>query len=145
MDLLRELLVPAPPERVFEHVGDLDDYPAWMPLIGAVERIDDGPTWSVLLQAQVGPFTRSKRLRMSRTVHEPPLRAVFERHETDGRDHAMWRLQSSVEPHGAEASTLRMQLHYSGRLWGGPVLERVLDAQIVEASERLVELLSSER
>ncbi len=144
MDLLRELPVPASAERVFGLVGDLDEYPAWMPLIGGVQRLDDAPTWTVLLQAQVGPFTRSKRLRMARTVHEPPRRAVFERQEVDGREHAMWRLTSTVVPDGTGHCVLQMGLLYSGRLWGGPVLERVLDGQIADASERLVQLVSAE-
>lgn len=143
MDLVRELTVPAAPERVFHHVGDLDRYPAWMPLIGAVERLGEEPTWSVLLQAQVGPFTRSKRLRMERTVHEPVRRAVFERREVDGRTHAVWRLDSELEPVSEGLTRLVMRLHYDGRLWGGTVLERVLDAQVAQGSERLVALLAS--
>ena len=144
MDIERDLLLPATPAEVFEHVADLDRYPPWMPLIGAVERVDDTPTWIVLLQAQVGPFTRSKRLRMTRTTFDEPVRAVFERDEVDGRDHAMWRLESSIDP-VAEGSRLWMRLHYGGRLWGGPVLERVLESQIVEGSERLRGLLSTSR
>ncbi|MEM1334759.1 MAG: SRPBCC family protein, partial [Actinomycetota bacterium] len=115
-------------------------YPPWMSLIGEVERLDDD-TWSVLLQAQVGPFTRSKRLRMVRTVHEPDARVVFERAEIDGRQHATWRLDVDLAPESG-GTLLRMGLHYGGRLWAGPVLERVLDGQIATSSEALLELLA---
>lgn len=154
MDLSRELVVPASPTVVASYVDDLESYPPWMSLITDVERLDDaaapdaaapeadvGPAWAVVLQAQVGPFTRSKRLRMVRTELEPDRRVVFERREIDGRDHAMWRLDAVIEPH-ADGALLRMGLHYGGRLWGGPVLERVLDAKVAEASERLVELVA---
>ncbi|MEL6891449.1 MAG: SRPBCC family protein [Actinomycetota bacterium] len=152
MDLVRELTVPASADRVFAYVADLDEYPAWMPLIAEVDRIadeapgggsTDAPAWSVVLQAQVGPFTRSKRLRMIRTAHVDGERAVFERDEVDGRDHAMWRLDSEIESIDAAQCRLRMSLHYGGRLWGGPVLERVLDAQIAEASVNLLGLVSA--
>ena len=50
---------------------------------------DDGrPAWRVELRARVGPFARSKQLRMVRTVYEPERIARFERIEDDERDHA---------------------------------------------------------
>lgn len=143
MDLLRELVVPAPVSTVFGHVDDLAAYPPWMTLIADVESLEhdgDTPIWSVLLQAQVGPFTRSKRLRMARTWCEPEQRVVFERSEVDGREHATWRLDATVSPDPG-GSLLRMGLHYGGRLWGGSVLERVLDAKVAESSDRLVALV----
>ena len=142
MDLVRELVIPAPPDVVFTHIDDLDAYPAWMTLISEVGRLDDdAPAWSVVLQAQVGPFTRSKRLRMIRTRLDPDRRAVFERSEIDGRRHAMWRLDAELEPADG-GSLLRMGLFYGGRLWGGPVLERALDAKVAESSERLLRLVA---
>jgi len=143
MDLIRELVIPTSSDDVFSHIDDLDAYPEWMTLISDVARLDDGepPSWAVVLQAQVGPFTRSKRLRMVRTLLEPGRRAVFEREEIDGRTHAMWRLDAQVEPADG-GSLLRMGLFYGGRLWGGPVLERALDAKVAESSERLLHLVA---
>ena len=61
--------------RLFGHVDELTDYPTWMPLAHRVSRLDpepDGrPAWEVELRARLGPFARSKRLRMVRTVHDP--------------------------------------------------------------------------
>jgi len=145
MDLVRELVIPASADDVFAHIDDLDAYPEWMTLISEVERLDDGdtPSWMVVLQAQVGPFTRSKRLRMVRAALDSGRRAVFERDEVDGRNHAMWRLDAQVEPHD-DGSLLRMGLFYGGRLWGGPVLERALDAKVAESSERLLQLVTGQ-
>ena len=146
MELVRELVIPASTDVVFGHVNDLGTYPAWMTLIREVERLDDLDSgdelsWAVVLQARVGPFTRSKQLRMARTELDPGRRAVFERAEIDGRNHAKWRLDAQVEP-DESGSLLRMGLFYGGRLWGGPVLERVLDAEVAASSERLLQVVT---
>jgi len=77
---------------------------------------------------------------MVRTVYEAPVRATFERAEADGRDHAAWVLDARVDG-GPGLSHLRMDLSYDGRLWG-PVIERVLEAQIEAARPRLVALVA---
>ena len=43
-----------------------------------------------------------------------------------------------------DGSLLRMGLFYGGRLWGGPVLERALDAKVAESSERLLQLVTGQ-
>ena len=103
------------------------------------------PAWQVELRARVGPFARSKRLRMRRTVHDTvDHRVVFERAEADGRTHSPWVLRAEVLQRDG-ASTLHMHLHYGGALWTGGVLERVLGDQITSGRERLVALVSSTR
>ena len=100
--------------------------------------------WIVELRAQVGPFARSKRLRMVRSVHEPTERVRFERAERDGRSHAPWTLEVELEP-DREASTstrLTMRLHYGGRLFTGALLHRVLDDEIEHGSAELVRIVS---
>lgn len=147
MDLERTLVAPAPPDRVFALVDDLSVYPSWMRLAYAVDRVDTAPSedaaWSVELRARVGPFARSKRLRMVRDVHEAPGRVVFRRSEQDGRHHAPWILTATLVPAGS-GTVLTMRLHYGGNLWTGAVLQRVLDDEVRRGSERLVELVSSE-
>jgi hypothetical protein len=70
-----------------------------MDLVHEVQEVsptDDRRTWEVELQAQVGPFARSKRLRMVRVVHDPGRRVVFERDEIDGRRHSPWILAATL-------------------------------------------------
>lgn len=150
------MIVPGRPETVFDLVDDLARYPEWMDLVHAVESAaatdPRRPAWAVELQAQVGPFARSKRLRMERTVYEADRRVVFERAEIDGRKHATWVLAASVVPadSGVESATeselepsveLTMTLTYGGSLWTGAVLQRVLDDHVERGAEALRALL----
>lgn len=145
-------LVGTAPEHVFEHLQLLDDYPGWMHLVHRVEPVDadDGrPAWWVELRARVGPFARSKRLRMVRTEFDADAHHVrFERVEHDERDHANWILTVDVVGFArdtAEAGALVcVQLEYTGSLWTGGVLERVLDDEIRRGQDALARLVSVE-
>ncbi|MGA9278585.1 MAG: SRPBCC family protein [Ilumatobacter sp.] len=145
---MRELAAPVDRSTLFCHVGDLDAYPAWMPLIHDVERLDglpgDDPIWSVELRAKVGPFARSKRLRMRRSEYRVDELAVFERSEDDGREHSPWVLRAELTDCAEDpvVTTLRMTLTYAGALWAGAVLERVLDDQVRRGSSALLELVT---
>lgn len=143
------------PDRLYRLVSDLTDYPEWMLLTHRVEadvRGTDGlAAWNVELRARVGPFARSKRLRMVRTMHDGEARRVrFERDEIDGRRHSAWVLDACVvsapgaSQQGASQpdSRLEMELHYGGALWTGGVMERVLAEQILAGRERLLSLVS---
>lgn len=155
--------VDARPAVVFPYVADLAEYPRWMHLVHRAERlsVDDGPpAWSVEIRAQVGPFARSKRLRMERVECIEEQLVVFERSETDGRDHAGWHLRVELAPappdahrarageqvdeHVDVATTVTMHLAYDGRLWTGGVLNKVLDDQIRRGRLGLIELVSAE-
>jgi hypothetical protein len=128
------------PATTFAEVGDLAAYPSWLELVTRADAA--GPdAWRVVLSARVGPFRRSKTLRMVRTVHVPPQgdepgRVRFERAEQDGRQHAAWVLDCEVEavPGG---SRLTMALRYDGGLFG-PVLEPVLADQIDRGRSNLL-------
>ena len=150
MQIVRRVTVPGPAEEVFALVDDLGEYPAWMELVREVSEVDDDgsrPAWEVQLQAQVGPFARSKRLRMVRSTHDPACRVVFEREEVDGRAHAPWTLDARVEPVDDPVETddvvLTMTLTYGGSLWTGAVLQRVLDDHVERGATRLLELRSA--
>jgi uncharacterized protein YndB with AHSA1/START domain len=139
--------VPAPPAAVFEHVARLEAYPAWLGLVHVVEpdeSFDSAPAWHVELRARIGPFARSKRLRMIRTEHEVDRLAVFERAETDGRQHARWLLRAELEPVGDDGTVLTMHLAYDGALWTGGLLERALDDEIRRGRAELVRLVTGE-
>ena len=147
MQIERHTLVPGPPERAFALVDDLGAYPAWMDLVHDVEEVattDGRRTWNVELQAQVGPFARSKRLRMVRTVHDPQRRVVFERGEVDGRRHSSWVLAATLDAPISETGETRltMTLTYGGNLWTGAVLQRVLDDHVERGATALRALLA---
>jgi hypothetical protein len=138
VDVSADLDTPHPVERVFDLVEDLGSYPRWLDIVTRVEPED--AAWLVDLRGRLGPFARSKRLRMVRAVHEAPTHVRFERAELDGRSHSPWVLDARVEARDG-GSTLTMHLHYGGGLFG-PVLEKVLRDEIERSRPRLLSLLS---
>jgi hypothetical protein len=137
--LRAELDAPVPPAELFEWVGTLDRYPAWLDIVRSARPSGDDPeAWDVVLVGRLGPLRRSKRLRMARAEHRPPSGARFVRRELDGRAHAHWDLVVEVAPASA-GSHLTMDLSYSGSLWG-PALHRLNSAEVEAAKPRLVAL-----
>jgi hypothetical protein len=147
MDVVATVDAPCSPERLFAAVEDLAGYPAWLDIVpravaAAAHPDDPGPAWSVDLRGRLGPFARSKRLRMVRTVHDAPVHVRFERLEHDGRRHSPWVLTAEVSSAGtADGSRLTMRLHYGGGLFG-PVLERLLADEIERSRARLLALVA---
>jgi hypothetical protein len=152
VDVTAELDAACPREALFAWVDDLGRYPAWLDIVPRAEPDGaeaDEPAWRVDLRGRLGPLARSKRLRMVRTVHQPPSTVVFERRELDGRSHAAWVLRAEVSSlgegdGGGPRSRLTMHLHYGGGLWG-PVLERVLGDEIERSRPRLVRAITGDR
>lgn len=141
MDITATLDAPVDPATLFAWVDDLSRYPDWLDIVPRAVAVepharDVGPAWSVDLRGRLGPFARSKRLRMVRTAREPHRHARFERAEHDGRDHSAWVLDAEVEG-SDDASRLTMRLHYGGRLWM-PALDRVLADEIERSRPRLL-------
>jgi hypothetical protein len=142
MDITASLEAASPPAELFSWVGSLDTYDRWLDIVPRTETApavdgDPGPAWFVTLRGRLGPLARSKRLRMVRTEHRAPEVAVFERRETDGREHAAWVLRATVAPGPDGAgSTLTMDLHYGGSLWV-PLLDRLLTGEIESSRTRL--------
>lgn len=131
--------------QVFEEVASLENYPAWLRMVHRVEPdgTDGGrPAWQVELRARVGPLTRSKRLRMVRTVFEPERHVKFERVQDDDRDHAEWILEATVNDDAAGA-LLTMDLEYTGDLWAESVLRRILDDEVARGQNALREVIAS--
>ena len=118
----------AAPADVRPHLVDLARYPSWNPLVHVASPAGED-VWNVELRAKVGPFARSKRLRMRRTLVTDG-EVVFERDEGDGRKHSTWVLRGEFVG-TATGTAVTMHLRYGGSLWG-PVLESVL-ADKVEA------------
>ncbi|MEO6653807.1 MAG: SRPBCC family protein [Ilumatobacteraceae bacterium] len=144
MDITESVLVDTSPADVFGLVASLDRYPLWMRLVHDVRAVESAgePAWSVEIRARVGPFARSKRLRMARTLHDPDRSVAFERAEIDGRDHARWALRVDLTPADAQSTLVQMHLAYDGRLWSGGLLERVLDDEVRRGREGLARLVS---
>jgi len=132
---------------------DLSTYPGWLDVVIGAEPTtgDNGqPAWQVTLKARVGPFARSKRLRIVRTKENFDEvtgigYARFERAENDGREHSPWvmavSVSSSTEARGGRASDLAgsdvaVDLSYGGGLWTS-MLDPVLGSAIDSALMRL--------
>lgn len=98
MHLTETMYLDQPPATVFEFIADLDRYPSWMRLVHRAEPEpgSDPAAWSCELRAKVGPFARSKRLRMERSEYEQDRLVAFERAETDGRTHARWAMRATT-------------------------------------------------
>lgn len=142
------------PEVLFAHVADLGAYPAWLGIVdNAVPHpgldltlgVDgdgdaDPGAWLVELRGRLGPVARSKRLRMVRTMFDPPWHVRFERAELDGRNHAPWVLDARVEQREGSAR-LTVDLHYGGS-FGGALLERMLSDEIEQSRPRLAALVA---
>lgn len=140
-----EVGVDARPDSVTEALADLTTYPEWNDLVAAAEPVptvddDPGPAFSMTLRGRIGPFARSKQLRMVRLPPEQG-RVRFERRELDGRDHAAWAMEASVNPVPAGGSTVELILRYDGGLWS-PALEALLSASIDRATVRLPDFLN---
>lgn len=128
------------PDQLFAVVSDLTTYPDWLDVVDSVEPAGDD-AWFVTLRARIGPFARSKRLRMVRNPNTEPSAVRFERAETDGRDHSAWVLSAVVTtdpdaPDDPAKSAVTLDLDYGGSLWTGP-LEAVLDNAAKRATTKL--------
>ena len=146
MDVTATVEAPVGVEKLFSVVADLTTYPQWLGIVHQVTAESTGSSetsaWLVELRGKVGPFARSKRLRMVQSTCESPNIVKFERRETDGRKHSPWVLTAQV---GATSvgSILTVDLHYGGTLFAGGVLERLLADQIVQGRERLLAVLQA--
>jgi Polyketide cyclase / dehydrase and lipid transport len=139
VDVIADLDAPCTPDELFAWVDDLSRYPQWLDIVPRATPVDphpddSGPAWSVDLRGRLGPLARSKRLRMVRTSLEP-RRVRFERVEHDGRRHAPWVLEATVDAVDG-GSRLRVHLHYGGSLVG-PLVERLLADEIARSRPRL--------
>lgn len=146
-----ELEAPCTPDELYRWIDDLGRYPEWLDIVPRAEPArthpdDVGPAWLVTLRGRLGPLARAKRLRMVRTVHDPPTVVRFERMEHDGRQHAAWVLTAEVAEDDAETADrscqLAVRLHYDGRL-DGPAVRKLLADAIDRSRPRLLEKILS--
>ncbi len=139
--------LPVPPDEVLVWVSDLARYPQWTNLLHRVDVEAGHPgsarAWSVELRGKIGPFARSKRLRMRQVPGESARHIRFERDEGDGIDHGVWIFDVQVAPvkEGA-GSTVSVVFEYEGRLWSGAI-ERLLRDEIESSKKRLIALVTA--
>jgi len=139
VDIRVDVNLPCSAKELLPFIDDLAQYPSWMGLVHTV--ISEGEdVWQVELRGKIGPFARSKRLRMIQVETSEPHHIRFERQENDGRSHSDWVLDAQVTEVGS-ASTLNMTLRYSGRLFSS-VVERALHDEIEASKQRLRELVA---
>ena len=139
MDIRVDVNLPCSAKELLPFIDDLAQYPAWMGLVHAVVSEGEG-VWQVELRGKIGPFARSKRLRMIQVETQEPHHIRFVRQENDGRSHSDWMLDTQVTEVGS-ASTLNMTLRYSGRLFSS-VVERALHDEIEASKQRLRKLVA---
>ena len=144
MDVYASLDAPVDCARLHLAMIDLSAYTQWLDIVYRAEAdnqsIGEDAVWNVQLRGKVGPFARSKNLRMVRTVNIAGSRVVFERKELDGRNHSAWVFTADISPKG-EGSSVSVHLHYGGTLFSGGVLERLLADQITRGQQRLLQTL----
>lgn len=138
MDITLEAAFDAAPSAVLAEVGNLPGYPEWH---GMVKRVEpDGDGWLVDLGGKIGPFTRTKRVRMVRAAaeEERPGQVRFVRNERERDDHGGWELDCVVDPATGEGPcTLRFRMLYDGSSPLIGMLEPLLRAEVDKSSDRL--------
>ena len=140
MDIRVDVNLPCSAKELWPFIDDLAQYPSWMCLVHAVVPEADNQAWQVELRGKIGPFARSKRLRMVQVETSSAEHLRFERAEVDGRSHSAWVLEAKVSQQ-ASMTTLNMTLQYSGRLFSS-VVERALHDEIEASKQRLRKLVA---
>lgn len=138
MDIRLDAPMDASPAAVLAEVSALPGYPAWHGMVKGVEP--DGDGWLVDLGARLGPFTRTKRVRMVRADQdaEKSGQVRFVRRERDGEDHGGWELECAVEPAtGGGPCLLRFRMLYEGSSPLVGLLEPMLRAEVEKSGGRL--------
>tara|TARA_X000000368_G_scaffold72020_1_gene52639 strand:+ start:3043 stop:3501 length:459 start_codon:yes stop_codon:yes gene_type:complete len=134
MQRTETVTVPAEVKRSFCALSDLATYTQWLDFIASVEPIEseEDPVWMLVLKAQLGPFSRMKKLRMVKVASEPHRLIRFERKEISGRDASDWSIDVNFEQLDLETTKITFAVSYSGKLWTR-TLETVFNAYVDQA------------
>lgn len=143
MDIKLEAAMDATPEAVLAEVSDLPGYPEWHGMVHRVEP--DGDGWLVDLGGRIGPFKRTKRVRMVRDDVADPGLVRFVRSELERDDHGGWELEAAIDPPAGEGPcTLRFRLYYDGSSSLISMLEPVLRGETQKSADRLRKRLAGD-
>lgn len=130
------------PSAVLAEVADLPGYTDWHGMVRKVEP--DGDGWQVDVGGRVGPFTKTKRVRLVRAADDAPGHVRFVRAERDRDDFGRWELAATVDPaEGDGPCTLHLRLLYDGSSPLAGLLEPVLRAETDKSAARLRTRLAS--
>ena len=121
-------------EHAYSVLSELTTYTEWLNFIDSVELVEsvDDLVWMLVLKAQLGPFSRMKKLRMARVASEPRKLIRFERKEISGRDASDWSIDVKFKQLDLETTELTFVVSYSGKFWTR-TLETVFNTYVDQA------------
>lgn len=121
-------------ERAYSVLSELTTYTEWLNFIDSVELVEseDDLVWMLVLKAQLGPFSRMKKLRMARVTSEPRKLIRFERKEISGRDASDWSIDVKFKQLDLETTEITFVVSYSGKFWTR-TLETVFNTYVNQA------------
>ena len=121
-------------EHAYSVLSELTTYTEWLNFIDSVELVEsvDDLVWMLVLKAQLGPFSRMKKLRMARVASEPRKLIRFERKEISGRDASDWSIDVKFKQLDLETTEITFVVSYSGKFWTR-TLESVFNTYVDQA------------
>ena len=121
-------------EHAYSVLSELTTYTEWLNFIDSVEPVEseDDLVWMLVLKAQLGPFSRMKKLRMARVTSEPWKLIRFERKEISGRDASDWSIDVKFKQLDLETTELTFVVSYAGKFWTR-TLETVFNTYVDQA------------
>ena len=134
-----ELTIKANSEMVFNAFRDLENYIQWLGFIDSISPVTNENrdlSWIVVLQSQLGPFTRMKKLRMVKNSEVANSSINFSRVELDEKEHSSWNLEVMCQRVSDDSTRVKLTVSYSGKFWSRP-LEVAFNSQVEDAKIRL--------
>ena len=121
-------------EHAYSVLSELTTYTEWLNFIDSVEPVEseDDLVWMLVLKAQLGPFSRMKKLRMARVTSEPRKLIRFERKEISGRDASDWSIDINFKELDLKTTEIAFVVSYSGKFWTR-TLETVFNTYVDQA------------
>ena len=138
MQRTETITVQADIKHSFSVLSDLSTYTQWLNFIDSVEAVEseDDLVWMLVLKAQLGPFSRMKRLRMAKVSSKPHKLIRFERKETSGRDASDWSIDVKFKQIDLKTTEITFVVSYSGKFWTR-TLETVFNTYVDQARTNL--------
>ncbi len=148
--LEREIVIAAPPERVFAYLAQPERTPEWSPNVVSVRRTNDGPIGvGATTETVVKAIGTTQKARGRCTVFDPPRRVVIESQTNLG---ATTVNETTLLAEG-DGTRLRAKLDYTlpgGALGGGLLggflgVDKQIQRDFVQSLARLKAILETGR